>query len=226
MYVFGFGGAWFKQFMPNQPYGDFKPGEIRNLIFLWAIEQESKEDGLTGYSLHRLTGIPLTNIYRILEGFLENGLLEAEEKIEEGRAQKLYKITSKGENYFNKLKDEWASKVSFLQRIVPFCAPFPFPRRHHPKFREHIQRIEGKESALQFLKAYQESFTDKIYSMEITIQVLKDANKKINEAVETVKEQPDFSSKTFVDIVSSIYEDIESNVRSTIDRYRDHLSVS
>ena len=114
-----FGGKWFRQFIPHSPFGDFRPREMRDLIFMWAIKQEP--DGLTGYSLHRLTGIPLTNIYRILENLLKKEYLGASEQIIDGRAQKLYTITKKGEERLNELQSEWADKVSFLQRIVPEC---------------------------------------------------------------------------------------------------------
>ena len=220
MHVFRFGNSeFFKQFMPKTPYGNFKPNEIRDLIFLWAIQQEGS---LTGYSLHRLTGIPLTNIYRILEKLVDEKLLEKldQEKVVDGRAQKLYIITDKGETKLNELQEEWAGKVSFLQGITGFCAPFPFRRKNHPKFKERILKIDGREDALKFLKVYQDSFDNRIQSMEITIKSLKEAKIKINDAAKKVNDQEDFSPQVFVKIVSQIYEDIEKEVRSRMNSHR------
>ena len=58
--------------------------------------------------------------------------------------------------------------------------------------------------------------------MEDTIQSLKDAKGKINDAVQKVKEQDDFSSKAFVEIVQNIYEDIEKDVRIKLHMRRKH----
>jgi DNA-binding PadR family transcriptional regulator len=223
--MFKFGNSefsnWFQQFMPKStPFGDFKATEIRDLLLLWAIQQE--KEGVTGYTLSSYFGVPLTNVYRILDKFVDakKPLLKTEEAIKDGRAQKLYKITDEGNKYLNKLKEEWAGKVSFLQGITGFCAPFPFRRQHHPKFKERILKIEGREDALKFLKVYQDSFDNRIQSLETTIESLKEAKKKINEAVETVKSQDDFSPKIFVEIVSSIYEDIEKEVRTRLHAHR------
>lgn len=207
--------------MPKSaPHGDFKPGEIRDLLFLWAIQQE--KDGLTGYAIAGYFGIPLTNVYRILDKFVEAKipLLKTEETIKEGRAQKLYKITEEGNVYLNTLKEEWAGKISFLQGITGFCAPFPIRRKHHPQFEEHINKIKDQEDALRFLKVYQDSFDNRIQSMEVTIKSIKEAKEKINEAVEKVKKQDTFSSKAFVDIVSQIYEEIENEVRTRLHAHR------
>jgi len=212
--------------MPKSaPYGDFKPGEIRDLLFLWAIQQES--EGLTGYTISSYFGVPLTNVYRILSKFLEEKppLLEVDEEpyVKDGRAQKRYKITEAGNKYLNDLQEEWAGKISFLaNNVTGFCAPFPFRRKHHPGFEKRILKIKDREDALKFLKVYQDSFDSRIHSMESKIESLKEAKIKINNAVQTVIEQDDFSPKIFVGIVSQIYEDIEKDVRKTMHSHRRH----
>lgn len=224
MNVFRFGGPWFKQFMPKSaPYGDFKPGEIRDLIFLWAIQQEP--EGLTGYTISSYFGIPLTNVYRILDKFVnaENPLLETSRSLsKDGRAQKKYKITEEGNTYLLNLQEEWAGKISFLAHEVQrgFCAPpFPFRKRHHPHFDKQIKKIKTQNDAFLFLKVYQESFEDRIQSMEDTIKILKDAKKMIDDKAKTVHEQDDFTAENFVKIVSDIYEEIEATVRKSLHKH-------
>ncbi|MFW9916378.1 MAG: hypothetical protein ACFFGZ_12295 [Candidatus Thorarchaeota archaeon] len=117
----------------RSPFGDelefgkaiFK--EQQRLLFLWSI-MEAK-DGVTGYELQNLYGIPQTNVYRLLNEMKKEELVDIVEKVEDGRAQKRYIINPKGLEHLTELRQKTVRGVSFLNDIIAVAPP---PGRGHP----------------------------------------------------------------------------------------------
>ncbi|NHJ39835.1 MAG: winged helix DNA-binding protein [Asgard group archaeon] len=204
-------GFWrYAFFRPTMPFGPPMVKEMMYLVILWTISEES--EGITGYDLMKTYGIKRSNVYRSLRDLEEElGYLTSEEKIVEGRAQKLYKITDKGKDYLSELREQWTRRIAFLMDITP--PPHPPLGEHYPPhprkrrielFIEQFSEFKTKEEALTFIQNAREHFQGRMNRYEDRINNLKTSLDSIDEIEEKIKQKETYDSKEIIQYVKKL----------------------
>ncbi|NHJ47092.1 MAG: PadR family transcriptional regulator [Asgard group archaeon] len=203
-------GFWrYAFFRPKMPFGPNLVKEMTHLVFLWTISEEPK--GITFYELKTTYEISHGSAYRSLHKLEEDGYLLSEEKIVDGRAQKLYMITDKGKDYLTELREKWTRRISFLMDFTP---P-PHPRGHHPPhprkkrsdlFIKQLSEFKTKDEALQFLNNAREHFKGRMNKHERYIESLQNNMKAMDEIESKIKEDETYDSETIALFVKKLFE--------------------
>ena len=206
-------GFWrYAFFRPKMPFGPPMVKEMMYLVFLWTISEES--EGITGYELMKTYGIKRSNVYRALNELEEDlGFLTSEEKIVEGRAQRLYKITEKGKNHLTELRENWTRRIAFLMDITP---PPPPPMGHYPHahirkhrtdlFIDQLSKFKTKEEALTFLQNAKEHFKERIKRYEKRIDDLNISLTSFNEIESKINEDERYNPEEIALFVKKLVE--------------------
>jgi DNA-binding PadR family transcriptional regulator len=204
-------GFWrYAFFRPTMPFGPPMVKEMMYLVFLWTISEES--EGITGYELMKTYGIKRSNVYRSLKELEEElGYLTSEEKIVDGRAHKLYKITEKGKNHLSELRESWTRRIAFLMDITP--PPPPPMGHHHPPFSkkrrsdlfiDQLSKFKTKEEALAFVQNAREHFKGRIDRYEKRIDGLKISLKSIDDIESKINEEEKYNSEEITQFVKKL----------------------
>jgi DNA-binding PadR family transcriptional regulator len=203
-------GFWrYAFFRPKMPFGPPMVKEMMYLVFLWTISEES--EGITGYELMKNYGIKRSNVYRSLKELEEElGYLTSEEKIVDGRAQKLYKITDKGKNHLSELRENWTRRIAFLMDITP---PPASPMGHHPAhsrrrrsdlFIDQLSKFKTKEEALAFIENAREHFKGRIKRYEKRIDGLKISLKSFDDIETKINQEEKYNSEEITKFVKKL----------------------
>lgn len=203
----------FKSFGPPPIFGPSMLKEMNHLIFLWAISDE--KNGITGYNLQKIFDAdtdenedkpnqPNTTIYRTLKHLEKNNFLEIEQKIVNGRAQKVYRITPLGLEKLKKLKENWTNIISFL--VPPEGLSFPFMRHvRHPHFLHHLNEIETKQDAVDFFVNIKNMLENMENKMESRLEHIKNAKNILADSISTLENSNNFNPNDFKGVVLEIF---------------------
>lgn len=207
-------GFWrYAFFRPTMPFGPPMVKEMMYLVILWTVSEES--EGITGYELMKTYGIKRSNVYRSLRELeKELGYLISKEKIVEGRAQKLYKITDKGKDYLSELREHWTRRIAFLMDITP-PPSLPIDQHHlpHPRkrrtdlFIEQLSEFKTKEEALIFIQDAREYFKGRIKRYKERIDGLKISLKSIDEIESKINQEEIYDSEEIIRYFKKLIED-------------------
>ncbi|NHK30746.1 MAG: PadR family transcriptional regulator [Asgard group archaeon] len=204
-------GFWrYAFFRPTMPFGPPMVKEMMYLVILWTISEES--EGLTGYELMKTYGIKRSNVYRSLKELEEElGYLISEEKIVDGRAQRLYKITEKGKSHLSELRENWTRRIAFLMDITP---PPPSPMGHHhppyPRkrrsdlFIDQISKFKTKEETLAFIQNAREHFKGRIKRYEKRIDGLKISLKSFDDIESKINQEEKYNPEEITQFVKRL----------------------
>jgi DNA-binding PadR family transcriptional regulator len=96
--------------------------ELRRGIIVLAVLNQLGEEQY-GYSLLKLLSelgmnIDQSTLYPLMRRLESQGLLESRWRIEEARPRRYYIISAKGKEILPRLKKEWSSMVSMMDRML------------------------------------------------------------------------------------------------------------
>lgn len=98
--------------------------EMQTLILLTKIEEQSQKSeepkGITGSHLQELYDLPRGTLIRTLTALEKSGLITAEKAVINERANKLYRITEKGREHLDGLRQKWAARGELIDELAPF----------------------------------------------------------------------------------------------------------
>jgi DNA-binding PadR family transcriptional regulator len=204
-------GFWrYAFFRPKMPFGPNLIKEMTHLVFLWTISEEPK--GITFYELKTTYEISHGSAYRSLQKLEEDGYILSEEKIVDGRAQKLYEITDKGREYLTELREKWTRRISFLMDFTPPPHPPGHPPRHPRKkhsdlFVKQLSEFKTKDEAIQFLNNAREHFIGRMKKHDRYIERLQNNLKAIDQIESKIQEDESYNPEEIAKFVKNMIGD-------------------
>ncbi|MFX0092164.1 MAG: hypothetical protein ACFFBD_10420 [Candidatus Hodarchaeota archaeon] len=166
--------------------------EMRKL-FLLKILKENKE-GITGYQLQEEYHFPRTNVLRLLDRLLEDECIEVKETTVDGRAQKLFFISNKGEQLLEDLQEKWSDSFANMSDMAPperFRHPF-MRGKHRFNFVRRIDEMSSKEDVIDFLRGYRSRIKYGQKKLEMRLQNITDLRKNLDELIEFTEKMSEF----------------------------------
>lgn len=100
----------------DKPFHALKYKQLEDMIILWLIQKQ--KDTMTGYFIHNITGLPMTNIYRTLNKLHQNGYVDIKNDTVDGRSRKYYNITENGNIHLYTICVEWETKIELIETII------------------------------------------------------------------------------------------------------------
>ncbi len=125
-------------------------------------------DGINGYQIQEKYKIPRSNVIRILEKFEKLEYISTEESVVDGRAQKKYRLTEKGKDFLDDLKEKWALKFAFFSELAPperYGDPFIRPKLYRRMISD-IDEFQSQEDALDYFHGYRSYIKRRIAKVE------------------------------------------------------------
>ncbi|MBK5114904.1 MAG: PadR family transcriptional regulator [Candidatus Heimdallarchaeota archaeon] len=191
-------------FRPHMPFGPKLVKELSRLVFLWTISEES--EGITGYELQKNYQAKQTTVYRVLKGMEDKELLTSEETIVKGRAQRLYKITDKGNEHLVELREKWTTRIAFLTEITPFGKHPPPIFRRRSRIHDYLNKVETKEEMLEFLDEYKNHINRRKTQLESRIKHYEENLVKLDEISKKVSEKETFDQEDKEQLVQEYFK--------------------
>ena len=167
-------------------------------------------EGITGYQIQEKYKIPRTNVIRILRKLEEKNLVETAESVADGRAQKKYRITTKGKEYLDELKEKWANKFAFFSELAPpekYGHPFARPRLYRRMVAD-INDFQTKEDALDYFQGYRSSLKKRINKSQRRLDVLKSAKTEVDTIVQKIGETDELKKDELRELLEKIKQKI------------------
>ncbi len=187
-------------------------GAFRDLKYFFILTMLADHtEGITGYQIQEKYKIPRSNVIRILGKLEEKEYVDTVESIADGRAQKKYRITTKGKEYLDKLKEEWATKLAFFSDLAPperYGHPFARPRLYRKMVAE-INDFQSKEDALDYFQGYRSSLKKRIKKTQKRLDVLTSAKTEVDTIVQKIGESDELKK----DELKGLLEKIKKKVR-------------
>ncbi|MBD3189574.1 MAG: winged helix DNA-binding protein [Candidatus Heimdallarchaeota archaeon] len=193
---------------PRMPFGREMIKELRELVFLWTIAEES--EGITGYDLQKNYQAKQTNVYRTLNEMTEAGYITFKETTVKGRAQKLYSISPKGQKYLNYLRRKWTTRISFLTDVVPPEGRFFPPRQKHRQkhILHEIDQLETQDQLLDYLDTLHKHYQRRIKRLEKHSQNIQKIMQELENVIGEITQLSDFSQEKAKTIIKKMFENI------------------
>ncbi|MEA2071206.1 MAG: PadR family transcriptional regulator [Asgard group archaeon] len=194
--------------LPPMPFGREMLKELRELVFLWTIAEES--EGITGYDLQKNYQAKQTNVYRTLNEMTKKGYLTYQEKTVNGRAQKLFAISAKGQKHLDYLRKKWTARISFLTDIIPPGGRFfPLKQKHRQDhLLKEISQLENQEEVIDYLITLQHHYQIRSENLARHSDNLQQIVELIETTTKQIRQLPNFSSEKVNDIIKDMFENI------------------
>lgn len=195
-------------FIPPFPLSRGAFRDLKNFFILTMLADHT--EGITGYQIQEKYKIPRSNVIRILRKLEEKNFVETEESIIDGRAQKKYRITTKGKEYLDELKEKWASKFAFFSELAPpekYGHPFARPRLYRRMVAD-INDFQTKEDALDYFQGYRSSLKKRINKSQRRLDVLKSAKTEVDTIVQKIGKSDELKKDELKDLLEKIKQKI------------------
>ena len=116
--------------------------------------------GISGYQLQEQYNLPRGSMMRGLNELEENESLSTIQDVVKGRSQKIYKITDKGKENLEKLKEKWTYQFLRMTDIAPMEQyGNPFGNQHFKsRLLRNLENIENIEDAVDIFRGYRSKF--------------------------------------------------------------------
>ncbi|TFG05503.1 MAG: hypothetical protein EU539_09240 [Promethearchaeota archaeon] len=187
--------------------------EIRQMIILIMILD--KREGITGYQLQEQYNLPRGTLLRDLDEFEYENLAGYQEKIINGRAQKIYNITETGKKYLEELKANWAVKFAMMSEMAPpekyapdeYGFPF-FSEGKNKNFFEAIKNFKTKEDALDFLHGVRAWLSSNIYRLDKRKEIFEKTKSKISKLISEVEIMEKININKILEAINELKSEI------------------
>ncbi|MFX0123850.1 MAG: transcriptional regulator [Candidatus Hodarchaeota archaeon] len=197
-----------KAFIPPFP---LTRGAFRDLKYFFILTMLADHtEGITGYQIQEKYKIPRSNVIRVLRKLEEKEYVDTAETIIDGRAQKKYRITTKGKEYLDKLKEDWATKFAFFSELAPperYGHPFARPRLYRRMLAD-INDFHSKEDALDYFQGYRSSIKKRINRTQKRLDILTSAKTELDMIVQKIGESDELQKDELKDLLEKIKEKV------------------
>ncbi len=184
-----FSGPW-----PGLPMRKEEINELR-YFFILSLLAEFPE-GITVYQLQEKYKMPRGNVIRILEDLKQNGYVDTQETVKDGRAQKLFSLTQKGTERLVKLKKQWAEFFSHMSNYAPaeeFANPFA-----REDVKEHflgiVAECKSKEEVVDLVRGMRLDVTRQLNHIEERLKIVKEMKQRFDRLITFIEQQAAFDS--------------------------------
>ena len=192
-----------------KPIFPFKKTFLKEIQMLFLLEIiNGSENGITAYKLDTYFGFPRTSALRILEELENEGYIHSHTITQEGREQKLFKLTDRGKQYLKELKRKWAARIMTWHEIVPpeeFGHPLA-PENLGDLLEIRLQDIETKEDAIDVLRGTRAQLNSIKQRYKKRLQIIENSIRKIGEAVKKLEEIEEISDEDVRRILREFFE--------------------
>ncbi|UCE13641.1 MAG: helix-turn-helix transcriptional regulator [Candidatus Heimdallarchaeota archaeon] len=162
---------------------------FRNLktFFMLTILADNT-DGITGYQIQDKYKIPRSNVIRILGKLEELEYVDTEESVVSGRAQKKYKLTKKGKDFLDELKEKWATEFAFFSELAPpdrYGDPFIRPGLYR-KMLADIDEFQSPEDAIDYFSGYRSHIKRRLARLEKRSERLSKTKTELDNIIQEI----------------------------------------
>lgn len=195
-------------FIPPFPLSRGAFRDLKDFFILTMLADHA--EGITGYQIQEKYKISRSNVIRILRKLEEKKFVETAESIIDGRAQKKYRITTKGKEHLDNLKEKWATKFAFFSELAPpekYGHPFARPRLYRKMVAE-INDFQSKEDALDYFQGYRSSLKKRIKKIQKRLDVLISAKSEVDTIVLKIDESDELKKDELKELLENIKKKI------------------
>ncbi|MHA1628736.1 MAG: PadR family transcriptional regulator [Candidatus Heimdallarchaeota archaeon] len=193
-------------FRPPIPLGPHMVKEMGQLVFLWNISEKS--EGMTGYELQKYYRAKPTSVYRLLKNMEQDGFIDSYETIHKGRAQRLYKITKKGRNRLQELREIWSPRMVFLRDVIPpDRRAFPIhQKRFEQEFTSLIDESQSKKEIIDAIQGFVNHLSHRREQLQKELQILQEDIALFENFRDKVADLPEYDPETIKQYFSEVME--------------------
>jgi DNA-binding MarR family transcriptional regulator len=169
-------------------------------------------DGITGYQIQDKYKIPRSNVIRILDKFEQQDYVETEESVIEGRAQKKFRLTTKGKEFLDELKEKWAMQFAFFSELAPperYGDPFIRPGLYK-RMVSDIKDFESPEDALDYFQGYRSYIKRRLSRFEKRFNRLSSVKTELDNVIQEVSTWDELK----IDELKKILEKIKAKLET------------
>ena len=186
------------------------------VFFLLVILSDNQDKGITGYQLNSKYKFPRTSVNRLIEKLVETNQVVTSTTEESGRTQILYKLTSKGKEYLEQLKERWGEIFAEMTELAPLDR-LANPFKHDRDFEElisHVHELKTKEDAEYFVKGFIHNVRNGISRLENDLNLLNKIISDLENIQKAIVKQKTFDKEEIKNLLSQIKRDIEADILS------------
>lgn len=167
------------------------------LLFLLKIIADNPE-GITAYQMTTNYHFPRSNALRLLEGLSRENRIQSEEKIVEGRTNKIFTLTNAGFIYLLSLKEKWTDRFVMMEELTTGN----ITSSEKKFFVDQIKQIKTKPERLEYINSIKRKIAKKIAVAEKKVATLT----KIQSSIDLIIHQLDDSENLSKSEISEIFE--------------------
>lgn len=154
-------------------------------LYIVFILLEHNPEGITGYEIQEKYKFPRGSLIRLLEHLESNGHVITKESVEKGRNKKLYIITDKGRDFFDKLKQRWAHQFAMMSEFAPperFGNPFV-----QPYMTQILDKYEDKEDFLDYFRGMRSRLKGRLIHLKTRMEDIDKIKVELDDLIEKIE---------------------------------------
>lgn len=182
----------FHPFGPPLPMSRDEFKEIKHLMILTLLSEIP--EGISGYQLQEQYKLPRGSMIRSLNELEDNESLSTIQDIVKGRSQKIYKITNKGKENLEKLKEKWTYQFLRMTDIAPmeqYGNPFGSVRFKNRLIR-NLEKIENIEDAIDIFRGYRSKFKQMYKRLQNRMEKLDKTKSHLDSIITEIEKMDQF----------------------------------
>ena len=182
----------FHPFGPPLPMSRDEFKEIKHLMILTLLSEIP--EGISGYQLQEQYKLPRGSMMRTLNELEENESLSAIQDVVKGRSQKIYKITDKGKENLEKLKEKWTYQFLRMTDIAPMEQyGNPFGSEHFKnRLLRNLENIENTEDAIDIFRGYRSKFKQMYKRLQNRMEKLDKTKSYLDSIITEIEKMDQF----------------------------------
>ncbi len=177
------------------PFLPVRKEDVNELRFFFILNLLTEfPEGITVYQLQEQYKMPRGNVNRLLEELQEKEYVSTQDTVKDGRAQKLFSLTEKGQERLIKLKKRWAQFFSNMTDHAPleeFANPFTEPDvQDH--FLDELAECQSKEDAIDLARGIRSEINRQRNHIEGRLKSIDDLKSQLDKLIEFMEQQSAF----------------------------------
>lgn len=193
----------FHPFGPPLPMSRDEFKEIKHLMILTLMSENP--EGISGYQLQEQYKLPRGSMMRSLNELEDNKSLSAVQDVVKGRSQKIFKITDKGKENLEKLKEKWTYQFLRMTDIAPmekYGNPFGSVRFKNRLIR-NLEKIEDIEDAIDIFRGYRSKFKQMYKRLENRMEKLNKTKSHLDSIITEIENMDQFDLNKVKEMVDN-----------------------
>jgi len=188
-------------FGPPLPMSREEFKEIKHLMILTLLSEIP--EGISGYQLQEQYNLPRGSMMRSLNELEENESLSTIQDVVKGRSQKIYKITDKGKENLENLKEKWTYQFLRMTDIAPMEQyGNPFGSQHFKsRLLRNLENIENIEDAVDIFRGYRSKFKKMYKRLQNRMENLEKTKSHLDSVITEIEKMDQFDLNKIKEMV-------------------------